>query len=120
MHDGWCGFGISRVIPTECVDSLQTSASGPTDDGVLGYAREGGPIADMFEHYCTRSLCAESWDFIVAACKYEVRLYILTRHFMRKSRASSKNRAYALMCVLSWSTDYTISTSVSSFGVSLK
>lgn len=76
MHDGWCGFGISRVIPTEgWLGSLPSTASSPTNDGVLGYAQQGGPIADMFKHFCTRSLCAESWDFVVAACKYEVRLY---------------------------------------------
>ncbi|CAM9979007.1 unnamed protein product, partial [Ectocarpus sp. 4 AP-2014] len=40
-------------------------------DGILGYVQAGGSVASMFEHFCTRNLCAESWDFIVAACKYE-------------------------------------------------
>ena len=73
MHDGWCGFGISRIIPTE--DAAPRMLSDPTFDGVLGYVQEGGSLASMFEQYCTRNLCAESWDFIVEACKYEVHTY---------------------------------------------
>ncbi|CAB1110920.1 unnamed protein product [Ectocarpus sp. CCAP 1310/34] len=73
IHDGWCWFGTPRVVPTEgWAVSASTRSSGPTHgDGVLGYAQEGGSVASMFKHFCTRSLCAESWDFIVAACKYE-------------------------------------------------
>ena len=73
MHDGWCGFGISRIIPTE--NSARRALSDLTFDGVVGYFREGGLLASMFEQFCTRNLCAESWDFIVEACKYEVHTY---------------------------------------------
>lgn len=55
------------------VPTRQTMSSGPLHDGVLGYIEEGGLVASMFEHFCTRNLCVENWDFIVAACKYEVR-----------------------------------------------
>ncbi|CAB1100119.1 unnamed protein product [Ectocarpus sp. CCAP 1310/34] len=73
IHDGWRWFGTSTVVPTEgWAVSASNRSSGPTHgDGVLGYAQEGGSVASMFEQYCMRSLCAESWDFIVAACKYE-------------------------------------------------
>jgi len=73
MHEDWCGAGISRIIPIENhpVSVLRIS-SGLTVDGVLGYVEKGGAVAAMFENFCTRNLCAESWDFIVAACEYEV------------------------------------------------
>lgn len=74
------GFVKSRITPTQGVaisvqpNTLKISTrSGPTCNGVLGYAEEGGPVASMFEDFCTRNLCAESWDFIVAACRYEVK-----------------------------------------------
>ncbi len=77
MHEGWCGAGIARIIPTENgLVSVPRISSGPTVDGVLGYVDEGGAVASMFEHFCTRNLCAESWEFIVAACEYEVQPYL--------------------------------------------
>ena len=73
MHDGWCGYGISRINPTEGSLTLtRPKPSDPTRDGVLGYVEEGGAVASMFEHFCTRNLCAENWEFVVAACTYEV------------------------------------------------
>lgn len=73
IHDGWCGYVTSRITPTEDYSiSMRPKSSGPTYHGVLGYVEEGGPVASMFEYFCTRNLCAESWDFIVAACEYEV------------------------------------------------
>ena len=71
MHDDWCGFGTPKVVPTE-VSSVLGKPSGRKRDGVLEYAEEGGEVAAMFESFCARNLCGESWDFIVAARKYEV------------------------------------------------
>jgi len=40
----------------------------------LRYAREGGGVAALFGKFCTRNLCAESWDFIVDSVAYKVGL----------------------------------------------
>ena len=71
IHDDWFGLGISRVVPTE-VYSRPPTSSRPKRDGVLEFFQEGGVVAANFEHFCTRNLCGEGWDFVVAACKYEV------------------------------------------------
>lgn len=51
-------------------------------EGVVDYANEGGEVAEIFGDFCRKSLCMESWDFIVDAVAYKVNdsYFLQTNH----------------------------------------
>ena len=48
------------------------SPPGGEIEGAVDYAQEGGEVAEIFGDFCRKSLCMESWDFIVDAVAYKV------------------------------------------------
>lgn len=58
-----------HVVP---VEGLTTRSADINNEGVLDYAEEGGEVADLFGDFCRRSLCGESWDFILDTVAYKV------------------------------------------------
>ncbi len=73
---GLRGLAKRGVLPVELnpnVDAMSDVA------GSLTIARAGGEMGKLFEEFCRRHLCMESWNFIVDVCKYEasVRTYQL-------------------------------------------
>ncbi|CAM9756489.1 unnamed protein product [Scytosiphon promiscuus] len=67
-------FGKKRVVPSVASTGgyhSESTSSRENPDTCLRLAREGGEIAHLFGEYCRRSLCMESWDFILESVSYE-------------------------------------------------
>ncbi|CAM9664895.1 unnamed protein product, partial [Pylaiella littoralis] len=63
------GLGGVGVIPTEL--AVDTEMGSGDVEGSLCLAKSGGEMADRFGTFCQKSLCRESWDFVVDAVNYE-------------------------------------------------
>jgi len=88
-HDHWCGFRGKKRFYGIVPDSRSGQGHIANDtDGVYEYAlqaKKGGGqkgdddddegstnVAELFGEFSKRSLCAESWDFILECITYHV------------------------------------------------
>lgn len=57
---------------------------------IYSYAQEGGEVATIFGDYCRKSLCMESWDFVLDSVAYKVHDIVrrIVKPTMRHKRQS--------------------------------
>lgn len=75
-HLTFHGVGGVGIVPVE----LNFDSENTSDDveGSLLLAKNGGNNANLFGKLCQKSLCMESWDFVLDAINYETVSICLT------------------------------------------
>lgn len=68
-HCAFRGLHGVEIIPVEL--ALDTEMTSGDLGGSLCLARNGGKTAKRFGKFCQKSLCMESWDFVLDAVNYE-------------------------------------------------